>query len=92
MSGEIVGWATYGKFNVRGKRAYRSYRISEAAALRIHHFRNGFVIRYRNCCPSLAWTPRVGRRCPWWAFPRCKAVSYEQWDALRLKINERRAS
>lgn len=78
--------------DVKGIRVVRSFKISEAFAMRKLQYRNGFTLRYRNLWPSMAWTPRVARRCPWWAFPRCKAVSYEQWDALRLKINERRAS
>lgn len=80
------------EFTVKGTRMWRSYRISEAAALRLLQYRNGFKLHYRCCCVSPAWRPRIKRACPWWAFPRCRGALHEYRAGLVKAINVRRSS
>lgn len=73
-------------------RGERSTRISEAAAMRILQYRNGFRLFYRCCCYSPAYAWRKGHKCPWWAFPRSRAVSPAMYSKLVKAVNLRRVS
>lgn len=73
-------------------RIERAFRVSEAAALRLLQYRNGFRVFYRCCCYSPAYGRRDGRACPWWAFPRARAVTPAMHARLVRSINMRRAS
>jgi hypothetical protein len=75
-----------------GARVQRSTRISEAAAMRRLHYRNGFRLYYRCCCYSPAWARREGWNCPWWAYPRARGNLWEKRQELIAYLNRRRAS
>lgn len=75
-----------------GRRSVRYSRRREAFAMRQLQYRNGFKLIFRNRWPSSDWRPRIVRECPWWAFPRCKAVSYERFEKLRQVINRKRVA